>query len=84
VVLRPAGRDARRQPGALLDRVRAGSEWLPWFSYLLSGGVTRRNLVPGFAVPLIRAADRLLRPLDRWMALHWHLTVRKQPRGREE
>lgn len=51
---------------------------LPWLSYLLSGGVTRRNLVPGFAVPLVRLADRLLSPLDRWMALHWHLRVRKR------
>ena len=46
--------------------------------YILSGGVTRRNLVPGFAVPLIRLADRLPRPIDPWMALHWHLTIRKR------
>ena len=58
--------------GALL------TDWLPWLSYVLSGGVTRRNLVPGFLVPLVRGADRLLAPLDRWMALHWHLRVRKR------
>jgi len=52
--------------------------FLPWLSYLASGGVTRRNLVPGFLVPVFRALDRLLRPLDPWLALHWHLTVRKR------
>ena len=46
--------------------------------YLLSGGVTRRNLVPGFAVPLLRMLDKMLRPIDPWMALHWHLTLRKR------
>lgn len=61
-------------PGLALER----RDWLPWLSYLLSGGVTRRNLVPGFAVPLLRIADKLLQPLDRWMALHWHLTLRKR------
>lgn len=52
--------------------------WLPWFSYVLSGGVTRRNLVPGPLVPLVRLADRIFSPLDRWMALHWHLRIRKR------
>lgn len=61
-------------PGLELERTR----WLPWFSYLLSGGVTRRNLVPGFAVPLLRMLDKMLRPIDPWMALHWHLTLRKR------
>jgi SAM-dependent methyltransferase len=51
---------------------------LPWFSYVLSGGVTRRNLIPRWLVPLVRTADALLRPLDPLMALHWHLTVRKR------
>ena len=51
--------------------------FLPWLSYLASGGVTRRNLVPRFLVPVFRALDRLLQPLDPWLALHWHLTVRK-------
>jgi SAM-dependent methyltransferase len=68
-------RFAERVPGLELER----SDWLPWLSYVLSGGVTRRNLVPAPLVPLVRAADRLLSPLDRWMALHWHLRVRKRP-----
>ena len=52
--------------------------YLPWLSYVLSGGVTRRNLVPGFLVALIRVADKMFQPLDRWMALHWHLRIRKR------
>ena len=65
---------AERCPGLVLEH--AG--WLPWLSYLLSGGVTRRNLVPGPLVPWVRRADRWLSPLDRFMALHWHLRVRKR------
>jgi hypothetical protein len=64
----------RRFPRLTLER----TDWLPWFSYVLSGGVTRRNLVPAPLVPWVGAADRLLSPLDRWMALHWHLRVRKR------
>jgi SAM-dependent methyltransferase len=52
--------------------------WLPWLSYLLSGGVTRRNLVPAPLVPAVRLADRILSPLDPLMALHWHLCIRKR------
>ena len=74
VFVRDRERFTERFPRLSLERLR----WLPWLSYILSGGVTRRNLVPGFAVPLIRLADRLLRPIDPWMALHWHLTIRKR------
>jgi len=52
-------------------------EWLPWCSYLLSGGVTRKSVVPRPLTGAVRALDGLLSPIDRWMALHWHLTVRK-------
>jgi SAM-dependent methyltransferase len=54
------------------------SSYLPWFSYILSGGVTRKSLVPGFLVPVVRSADRFLQPLDRLMALHWHITIVKE------
>lgn len=52
--------------------------FLPWLGYLLSGGVTRRKLLPDFAAPLVRALDRLLSPLGPLLALHWHLTLRKR------
>lgn len=64
----------RRQfPGLRLE----GFEYLPWFSYLLSGGVNLRSFVPRFCVPMLPAVDRLLKPLDRFCAIHWHLTVRR-------
>ena len=74
VFFRDRERFARLFPDLHVDAPR----FLPWLSYLVSGGVTKRNLVPGFLVPVFRALDRLLRPLDRWLALHWHLTVRKR------
>lgn len=51
--------------------------YLPWLSYLLSGGVNLRSFVPGFLTPVIRMADSLLKPLDGVFAIHWHITVRK-------
>jgi SAM-dependent methyltransferase len=74
VFFRDRERLERSLPGLALEQVR----FLPWLSYLLSGGVTRRNLVPGFLVPFVRGADRLFEPLDRLMALHWHLRIRKR------
>jgi SAM-dependent methyltransferase len=56
-------------------------EYLPWLSYLLSGGVNLRSFVPGFAAPLFIALDWLLKPLDGLFAVHWHLRVRKDVRG---
>ena len=52
--------------------------YLPWIGYLISGGVTRRNLIPGFLSPLVALADLLLRPLNSLMSLHWHITVQKK------
>ncbi|HVX66215.1 MAG TPA: class I SAM-dependent methyltransferase [Bryobacteraceae bacterium] len=63
-------------PELKLERV----EYLPWLSYLLSGGVNLRSFVPGFAAPLFVALDWLLKPLDRLCAVHWHLSVRKEAR----
>ncbi len=70
------------------DRDRFASEFpsltleqrsfLPWFSYLMSGGVNLRTFFPGFLTSAVGAADRILRPLDRVFAIHWHLTIRKR------
>jgi SAM-dependent methyltransferase len=56
-------------------------EFMPWFSYLLSGGVNLRSLVPAGAAGLFERLDRLLTPLDRFGAIHWHLRVRKTGEG---
>jgi hypothetical protein len=52
-------------------------QYLPWFSYLMSGGVNLRSLVPAFLSPAFSALDRVLKPVDGFFAVHWHLTVRK-------
>ncbi len=64
----------RRHPNLRLE----ATNWLPWFSYILSGGVTRRNLVPRFLVPLITGMDFLLKPLDSLASLHWYIRLRKR------
>jgi SAM-dependent methyltransferase len=53
------------------------TELLPWFGYLLSGGLTRRNLVPAVAVPAIEVLDRATAVLNSALALHWHIRIRK-------
>jgi SAM-dependent methyltransferase len=52
-------------------------QYLPWFSYLLSGGVNLRSFIPRGLAPAFGAIDRVLAPLDSAFAIHWRLTVRK-------
>mgnify|MGYP000025755520 CR=1 FL=1 len=56
-------------------------EYLPWFSYLLSGGVNLRSLVPVWAAGIFESIDKILRPIDSFGAIHWHITVRKAGHG---
>jgi SAM-dependent methyltransferase len=53
--------------------------YLPWFAYLMSGGVNLRSLVPRPLAGAFELADRALTPVDRFFAIHWHLTLRKRP-----
>ena len=55
--------------------------WLPWFSYLMSGGVNLRSFVPRPLEGVARAADWMLTPLDPLAAIHWHWTIRKVSRA---
>ncbi len=66
-------------PTLRLERFR----YLPWLSYLLSGGVNLRSFVPGFLEPLVLALDRLFRVLDPLFAIHCHLTIRSCSDERE-
>jgi SAM-dependent methyltransferase len=70
-------RDRRRFVKAFPQLRLESRTYLPWLSYLLSGGVNLRSFVPGFLTPVVRIADTLLKPLDGLFAIHWHLTVRK-------
>jgi SAM-dependent methyltransferase len=63
----------RRYPGLRIECV----ERLPWLGYLISGGATRRDLVPKPLVPAIEALDAATRALDPLCALHWHIRIRK-------
>lgn len=73
VFLRDRARFAREFPEFAIETI----EYLPWFGYLLSGGATRRDLVPGFAVGLVRSLDRLTEAVNPLCALHWHICLRK-------
>jgi len=71
---RDRARFEKEYPRLCLEEKR----WLPWLPYLLSGGVTRRAVFPGFAVPAIIALDRKLCGLYPFCALHWFLRLRKR------
>jgi hypothetical protein len=49
-----------------------------WFTYLLSGGVTKRDIIPRFMVPILSGIEKLLTPLRPVFALHWHIRLRKK------
>ena len=48
-----------------------------WLQYLVSGGLNFRQLCPNWAAPLVRGAQWLLSPLNRWLALHHVVALRK-------
>jgi SAM-dependent methyltransferase len=52
--------------------------WLPWFNYLLAGGVTGRCLAPRWAKSMLPFAEGALRPLSPLFSLHWHICLRKR------
>lgn len=70
-------RDRERFQAEFPELRMEATSYLPWLSYLLSGGVKFRSLVPGFLTGPVTLMDALLRPLDPVFALHWHLRVRK-------
>ena len=79
VFVRDRARFADQFPALKIESVSL----LPWFGYLASGGVTRRNLIPHFLVPAFAAVEYLLRPFAPIFSLHWHICVRKAGAGGE-
>ena len=73
VFQRDRARFEARFPNLRIER----REFLPWFSYLMSGGVNLRSFFPRFMAPLMPVLDRVFKPLDPIFAIHWHMTVRK-------
>lgn len=49
-----------------------------YLMYLLSGGLNFRQLWPNWASPLLSLFQYLLSPLDRWLALHHVVVIRKK------
>jgi hypothetical protein len=45
--------------------------------YLLSGGLTLRQLVPSFTYPLVKAVECLLSPLNNWLGMFQTIELKK-------
>jgi SAM-dependent methyltransferase len=71
-------RDRQRFEQLFPDLVIEELSFAPWFTYLLSGGVTMRNVFPRFLSGPLFAVEWLLHPLRPFFALHWHIRVRKR------
>jgi SAM-dependent methyltransferase len=52
--------------------------YLPWLSYLLSGGVNLKSAVPSALIGAVASLDDKLRVMDPLFAIHWHITLRKK------
>jgi SAM-dependent methyltransferase len=63
----------REFPELLMEEKR----YLPWLPYLLSGGVTRKDILPKSIVPAIIGTDHALRALYPFFSLHWFIRLRK-------
>ncbi|MDH1147170.1 class I SAM-dependent methyltransferase [Pseudomonas mosselii] len=46
--------------------------------YLLSGGLNFRQLWPTWATPVLKILQRLISPLNRWLALHHIVVIRRK------
>jgi SAM-dependent methyltransferase len=51
-----------------------------YLKYLLSGGLNFRQLCPDWAAPLVSGVQFVLRPFNRWFALHHVVVLRKERR----
>jgi SAM-dependent methyltransferase len=70
-------RDLERFEREFPDLIFEQRRYLPWFGYLMSGGVNLRTFFPAFLTPAVNAADNFLRRFDSVFAIHWHMTIRK-------
>ena len=78
VFARDRPRFESRYPALAVEKLA----FMPWLTYFVSGGVTARYLIPKFMNGLLVGADRLLQPLEPFFSLHWHICIRKKPKGR--
>jgi len=52
-------------------------EYLPWFSYVCSGGITRKQLVPNYLSWIPLTVDWLMAPFKKFFSLSWYVRIRK-------
>jgi SAM-dependent methyltransferase len=67
----------RRYPALAIEKLA----FMPWLTYLVSGGVNARYLVPKCMNGVIMGVERLLRPLEPLCSLYLHICLRKRPKG---
>jgi SAM-dependent methyltransferase len=70
-------RDRERFEREFPELIFEQRRYLPWFGYLMSGGVNLRTFFPAFLTPAVDATDNFLRRFDSVFAIHWHMTIRK-------
>jgi SAM-dependent methyltransferase len=73
VFVRDRARFETKFPGLKIEHYG----FTPWFSYLISGGVTMRDVIPRFLTRPLFGIEWLLTPLRPLFALHWHIRLRK-------
>lgn len=61
--------------------VKEMKPFLP-FRYLLSGGVSIRQLVPSWTYPFIKGIEWLLTPLNGWLGMFYIIEIEKRPQSR--
>lgn len=66
-------RFSREFPGWHIDAIEPG---MP-FTYLLSGGLSMPRLVPGWSFPLWRGAERMLLPLNGFLAMFAMIVLKR-------
>lgn len=49
-----------------------------YLMYLLSGGLNFRQLWPNWGMPALSLTQKMMSPLDRWLALHHIVVIRKE------
>lgn len=47
------------------------------FAYLLSGGLSKPQLLPGFCYPLVKFFGNFLRPFNRWLGMFATIVIKK-------
>jgi SAM-dependent methyltransferase len=74
VFVRDRAEFEKRHPALKIE----GMSFLPWLTYLLSGGVTARYLIPNWMNGLLIWIERLLKPFASVFSLHWCICVKKR------